>query len=78
MCGGGGIAQQDDVLVTPAFAENAIEIEPSRTAQVARIRHQSVTTEIASEDFLAGRDRFVDVHAIEAERAAMSLQNTRQ
>ena len=28
MRGGGGIAEQHDVLVTPSFAEDAIEIQP--------------------------------------------------
>src|SRR4029079_9996249 len=56
MRGRGGISKQDDVLVAPAFAENTIEIEPGRTAQVTRIRHQLVATKIAGKDLFARRD----------------------
>src|SRR4249919_3075733 len=66
MCGCGGVSKQYDVLMAPAFAENSVEIEPGRTAQVARIRHQPVTAKIAGEDFFTSRDRLLDVHTVEA------------
>src|SRR5262249_40942453 len=66
MRGRGSISKQDDVLVAPAFAENTIEVEPGRAAQMARIRHQLVAAKIAGKDLLASRDRLIDVHAIEA------------
>src|SRR5215475_5826406 len=61
-----GISKQYDVLVAPTFAENTVEVEPCRSTQVTRVRHQLVTAEITGKDFLASRDRLVDVHPIEA------------
>ena len=67
MRGRRGIAEQHDVLVAPALAQHAIEIEPGRSTQMPRIGHQFMAAEIAREDFLAGGDGLVDAHAIEAE-----------
>src|SRR5215467_15468311 len=66
MRGCGRITKQYDVLVAPTFAENTVEVEPCRTAQVTLIRHQLVTTKITGKDSFAGRNRLIDVHAIEA------------
>ena len=66
------------LLMAPAFAQHAIEIEPRRTAQVTRIRHQLVAAEILGEDFLAGRDGFFGRHPVEAGARAMSLPNIRR
>src|SRR5262249_8316699 len=66
MRGCGRITKQYDVLVAPTFAENTIEVEHCRTAQVTRVRHQLATPEISSKDFFASRNRLFDVHAIEA------------
>ena len=66
MRGRGGIAEQHDVLVAPALAQDAVEVEPGRAAQVARVRHQRIAAEIFGEDALAGGDRLVERHAVEA------------
>ena len=58
--------KQHDVLVAPALAQYAVEVEPGRTAQVTRIGHQLVAAEITRENFLAGRNGFFGRHLVEA------------
>src|SRR6187399_2923875 len=66
MRGRRGVSKQDNILVAPTLAQDTIEVEPGRTAQVARVRHQFMTAEIASKDFLAGRNRLLGAHLPEA------------
>src|SRR6185503_4489647 len=66
MRGRRGVSKQDNILVAPTLAQDTIEVEPGRTAQVARVRHQFMTAEIAGKDFLAGRNRLLGVHLPEA------------
>src|SRR5690242_19286832 len=66
MRGRGSIAEQNDVLVAPALAQDTIEIEPGRAAQMAGIRHQLVGAEIAGKELLAGRNRLLNAHPVEA------------
>ena len=63
----GGIAQQHDVVVIPALAGDAREIEPGRAAQMLRVAHQAVAAEMALEQHLAGGDAVRHAHPIEAE-----------
>lgn len=60
------VADQHDVLMMPLAAENAIEVEPRRAAQVAGIAHQLVAIEILAEYALAKRDRARLVGLVEA------------
>src|SRR6185503_2953852 len=61
-----GVSKQDNILVAPALAKDTVEVEPGRTAQMACIRHQFMTAEIAGKDFLAGRKRLLGAHLPEA------------
>src|SRR6185437_2597059 len=54
-----GVTQQHDVLIAPARAEHAVEIEPGRAAQMTRVRHQSMATESARKNTFAGGDAFI-------------------
>src|SRR5450759_1584895 len=66
MCGRGSVTQQHDIAVAPPLAQHAVEIEPRRAAQMARIGHQSVATEITRKNLFAGGNGLIDAHAIEA------------
>src|SRR5260370_41940537 len=68
MRAGRGVAQQGEVLVRPALAEHAREIDPGRAAQVAGIGYQPMAAEMPGEDLLAGRNRLLAVHVAEAPR----------
>ena len=60
------------LLVRPGLAQHAVEVEPGRAAQVAGIGHQPMAAEVPGEDLLAGGDRLVLAHAVEAEARARS------
>src|SRR4029079_13396395 len=62
---GGGIAQQHDVVKTPALAKHAIEVEPSRAAQMLGIRHQRIATKVSGKYFFASSDCSRAVRRIE-------------
>ena len=61
MRGMGGIAHQHDmapaVEMAPAFADQAVEIEPGRAAKMARIGHQRRAVEHLGEQLFAEGDR---------------------
>ena len=67
MRGGGGVAHQHDVVVRPALAQHAREIQPRRAADVRCVRHQLVAAEIFGENALAGPAALVLAHRAEAE-----------
>ena len=67
MRGGRGIAQEHQVLMRPAFAENAREVQPGRAPQMVGVRDQTLAIEMRGEDALAGRDALLLGHAFETE-----------
>src|SRR5262245_54755378 len=66
MSGGRRITEQHNVAVRPALAQDPVEIEPGRAAQMAGVAHQAMAVEIGREDALAGSNRLLLRHAIEA------------
>jgi hypothetical protein len=67
MRGVGGVAQQHDVVLEPALAEHAVELEPhGRAAQMAGVGNQAGAVEHVGEQFLAEGNRLVRVHLVDA------------
>ena len=62
------IADEDEIAVVPALAQHAVEIEPRRAAQVARVAHQPLAAQVLAEQLLAKLDRLLRGVAIEAVR----------
>ena len=62
-----GIAQQHDVVVVPALARDAREVEPGRAAPMRGVAHQPLAIEIPLEEHLAGGDAVLLAHLVEAE-----------
>jgi hypothetical protein len=60
-----GVANQNRVVLVPALAHHAIEIEPRRPAQVIGIALQPVAAKIAPKEPLAERDRLFGVELVE-------------
>src|SRR5687767_10544524 len=68
MSGMGGVAQEDQLVIMPALADDPPELEPgSRTAQVRGIGEKRLSVEIFGEYSLAQFDRFCLIHPIEAQ-----------
>ena len=64
------VAEQDDVAARPSLALDAAEVEPRGAAdEVQRVRLKRMAVEIFGEEFLAGGDRLVLAHPVEAEAA---------
>ena len=59
------VADEHHVTVMPLFAQHAIEVEPRRPAQVARVAHQAMPVQILAEHFLAKSDRCFPVRPIQ-------------
>src|SRR5262245_49571436 len=74
MCRRRSIAEQYNVVVAPALAQDAVEVEPGRAAQMARVRHQFVASKIAGKDSLAGLYRLFGAHPFEAGSAPGRLR----
>jgi hypothetical protein len=67
--GVGGVAEQDQVAIGPALADDAAEAEPGlRARQMLRVGLQSMAVQISGEDAFAQRDRRRLVHAVEPQR----------
>src|ERR1700722_13454715 len=64
---GGGIAHQHDIAVRPLFAKDSWKIQPSRAANVRRIRNQRMAAEIFCKNPFAGPAGFVLADRAEAE-----------
>ena len=61
------VAHEGEILVRPALAQHAREVDPSRAANVIGIRDQAVAVEMIGENALAGGDRLFLRHRAEAE-----------
>ena len=62
-----GIAHQHDVVVVPALARDAREVEPGRAAPMRGVADQPLAVEISLEQHLAGGDAVLLAHLVEAE-----------
>src|SRR5687767_2214607 len=63
----GGISEQDQLVMMPAFANDPPEFQPDgRPGQVCGVAEQRLSIEISGEDLLALRDSFGLVQAVEA------------
>src|SRR6202171_62308 len=70
MCGVRGVTQKHDRrrcgIADPGLVDDAQEVDPRRAAQVTRVGHQTLATEVRAEQPLAKCDRLVRVHAVDA------------
>ena len=62
------IADQHQVAVMPALAEDAVEAQPRRTPQMPCVAHQPMAVEMTREQPLAERDRFFGGREVESMR----------
>ena len=70
MRGRRGIAEQHDIAGRPALAQNAIEIEPGRAAQMLGVRHQRIAVrDMCAKIFSQARNASSPCHLVEAELA---------
>src|ERR1700687_102304 len=90
MCGMRGVTQKHDRrrcgIADPGLVDDAQEVDPRRAAQVTRVGHQALATEVTGKQPLAECDRLVRVHPVDArgspnglgrfddERAALAIE----
>src|ERR1700761_2261380 len=63
-----GVADQHVIAVVPSAANDPIEIEPCRTAQMASVRQEASIAEISGKQRFAKGDRLIDVGLVQAVR----------
>src|SRR5438067_2092333 len=66
MSGRRRVAQQNDIAVGPALAQDAREVQPSRTAKMSCVRHQLAPAKFFREDLFADGVGFHLTHAAKA------------
>src|ERR1700733_16279361 len=67
------IADEHDISVMPLRTQDAIEVQPCRTAQMLRVAHQSAAAQILAEETFAKRDRLIGGVCVESVRAPRLL-----
>ena len=64
--GVGGISQQHDILVHPAFVAHSRKVQPVATAQMGAICHQPMPAQVRREEPFAERERILRAGRVEA------------